>query len=225
MTKVLLIEDDAEIAAELTAELGRNGYAVCHAADGAAGLERARDENWDLLVVDRLLPELDGLSVIRALRQQRIRTPALILSALDAIDDKVLGLRAGGDDYLVKPFALAELSARLEALLRRPADGPETTLRVGPLALDLIERKAWRAGRSLDLLSREFKLLEYMMRHAGQVVTRAMLLEEVWHYRFVPNTNLVDVHMGRLRRKIDSTDEPSLISNVRGTGFILHAPV
>lgn len=224
MTRILLIEDDQEIAAEVVAALERSGYAVDHAGDGPSGLEQARQGGWDLLIVDRLLPGLDGLAIIRSLREEQIRTPALILSALGAIDDKVLGLRAGGDDYVIKPFALAELSARIEALLRRPANTHETVLRVGPLELDLIERKAWRGARELDLLMREFKILEYMMRHEGQVVTRAMLLEAIWKYRFVPSTNLVDVHIGRLRRKLDHDNEPPLISNVRGAGFMLRAP-
>lgn len=224
MTRILLIEDDQEIAAEVVAALERSGYAVANAGDGPSGLEQARQGGWDLLIVDRLLPGLDGLAIIRSLREEQIRTPALILSALGAIDDKVLGLRAGGDDYVIKPFALAELSARIEALLRRPANTHETVLRVGPLELDLIERKAWRGARELDLLMREFKILEYMMRHEGQVVTRAMLLEAIWKYRFVPSTNLVDVHIGRLRRKLDHDNEPPLISNVRGAGFMLRAP-
>lgn len=224
MTRILLIEDDPEIAAEVVAALERSGYAVAHAGDGPAGLERARQGGWDLLIVDRLLPGLDGLAIIRSLREEQIRTPALIVSALGAIDDKVLGLRAGGDDYVIKPFALAELSARIEALVRRPVNTHKTVLRVGPLELDLIERKAWRGARELDLLMREFKILEYMMRHEGQVVTRAMLLEAIWKYRFVPSTNLVDVHMGRLRRKLDHDNEPPLISNVRGAGFMLRAP-
>ncbi len=224
MTRILLIEDDQEIAAEVVAALGRSGYAVSHVSDGPSGLEQARQGGWDLLIVDRLLPGLDGLAIIRSLRDEQIRTPALIVSALGAIDDKVLGLRAGGDDYVIKPFALAELSARIEALLRRPANAHETVLRVGPLELDLIERKAWRGTRELDLLMREFKILEYMMRHEGQVVTRAMLLEAIWKYRFVPSTNLVDVHIGRLRRKLDHDNESPLISNIRGSGFMLRAP-
>jgi two-component system OmpR family response regulator len=224
VTRILLIEDDQEIAAEVVAALGRSGYAVSHASDGPSGLEQARQGGWDLLIVDRLLPGLDGLAIIRSLRDEQIRTPALIVSALGAIDDKVLGLRAGGDDYVIKPFALAELSARIEALLRRPVNAHETVLRVGPLELDLIERKAWRGRRELDLLMREFKILEYMMRHEGQVVTRAMLLEAIWKYRFVPSTNLVDVHIGRLRRKLDHDNESPLISNIRGAGFMLRAP-
>lgn len=224
MTRVLLIEDDAALAAELAAGLGERGYAVEVAADGPGGLAAARAAAWDLIVLDRLLPGMDGLSVLRGLRDAGVNTPALLLSALGAIDDKVLGLRAGGDDYVVKPVALAELAARLEALLRRPANPTEARLRVGPLELDLIARQAWRGSRELELLPREFQLLEYMMRHEGQVVTRAMLLEHVWKYRFTPQTNLVDVHMGRLRRKVDAPDEPALIASVRGAGFMLRAP-
>lgn len=224
MTRVLLIEDDRETATEILTELGARGYAVEHAETGPAGLQRARDEAWDVLIVDRLLPDLDGLTMLRQLREAQVQTPALILSALGGIDDKVLGLRAGGDDYLVKPFALAELSARLEALLRRPGQVQQMRVHLGPLELDRIQRDAWRAGRKLDLLPREFLLLDYMVRHEGQVVTRAMLLEDVWNYRFTPKTNLVDVHMGRLRRKLDAQDEPPLISSIRGAGFVLRAP-
>jgi two-component system, OmpR family, response regulator len=193
------------------------------AADGTEGLERARTGGWDVLVVDRLLPELDGLSVIETLRSEGIRTPVLVLSALNAVNERVRGLRAGGDDYLAKPFALSELAARLEALLRRPADPRETVLRVGPLELDLLARTALRGRRTLELLPREFQLLEYMMRREGQVLTRAMLLENVWNYRFVPQTNLVDVHIGRLRRKVDAPGEPPMILSVRGAGFMLRA--
>lgn len=223
MSKILLIEDDREISDEIAAELVRMGYLVSCASQGTVGLEQARKGDCDLLIVDRLLPGLDGLSIIRQLRQEQIRTPALILSALGTTDDKVVGLRGGGDDYLIKPFAFVELLARVEALLRRPANSNATVLRIGPLELDLIERKARRGARELDLLMREFKLLEYLVCHEGQVVTRTMLLEDVWKYRYVPNTNVVDVHMGRLRRKLDRDDEPPLISNVRGVGFILNA--
>jgi two-component system, OmpR family, response regulator len=177
------------------------------------------------MIVDRMLPGLDGLEIIATLRREQLHTPVLVLSALGSVDDRVRGLRAGGDDYLAKPFALVELVARLEALLRRPVEGRETILRAGPLELDLIERSARRGGRAIDLLPREFQLLEFMMRREGQVVTRAMLLEEVWNYRFVPQTNLVDVHMGRLRRKVDGPDEAPLIHSVRGAGFTLRAPV
>jgi two-component system OmpR family response regulator len=153
-----------------------------------------------------------------------VRTPVLVLSALAAVDDRVRGLRAGGDDYLTKPFAIVELVARLEALLRRPADSRDTTLRVGPLELDLLARSARRGDRAIELLPREFRLLEYMMRRKEQLLTRAMLFEEVWHYKFVPQSNLVDVHMGRLRRKIDKSEEQPMIHNVRGEGFVLRAP-
>jgi two-component system, OmpR family, response regulator len=167
---------------------------------------------------------MDGLTIIEALRREGMRTPVLVLSALGAVDDRVRGLRAGGDDYLTKPFATVELIARIEALLRRPAESRDTTLQVGPLELDLIERTARRGSRVIDLLPREFRLLEYMMRRKDQMLTRAMLLEEVWNYKFVPQTNLVDVHMGRLRRKVDESHEPPMIHNVRGIGFILRAP-
>jgi two-component system OmpR family response regulator len=221
---VLVIEDDDGTAEEIMTALCDRGYVLDRAADGTDGLERARAGAWDVLVVDRMLPGLDGLSVIETLRQEGIKTPVLVLSALNAVNDRVRGLRAGGDDYLAKPFALAELAARLEALLRRPADPRETLLRVGPLELDLIARAARRGQRELELLPREFQLLEYMMRREGQVLTRAMLLENVWNYRFVPQTNLVDVHIGRLRRKVDASGEPPMILSIRGAGFQLRAP-
>jgi two-component system OmpR family response regulator len=224
MTKVLLIEDEDETAAEIAAELTDRGFEVDRAATGSEGLEKARSGGLDAMIVDRLLPEIDGLTIIETLRQSRVRTPVLVLSALGAIDDRVRGLRAGGDDYLTKPFALLELVARLEALLRRPADTRDTFLRVGPLELDLIERAARRGPRTIDLLPREFRLLEYLMRRPDQVVTRAMLLEDVWNYKFVPQTNLIDVHMGRLRRKVDEPHEAPMIQSVRGAGFMLHAP-
>lgn len=224
MAKLLLIEDDAETAAEIVADLRFRGYGVLWTATGPDGLCAARREVWDVMVLDRMLPGCDGLSVLQALRAEADRTPALILSALGDIDERVRGLKAGGDDYLTKPFALAELAARIEALLRRPADTRETLLRVGSLELDLVARKARRGQRTLDLLPREFKLLEYMMRRAGQTITRAMLFEEVWNYRFIPKSNLVDVHMGRLRHKLDEPGEEPLIRNVRGIGFTLDAP-
>jgi two-component system, OmpR family, response regulator len=171
-----------------------------------------------------MLPGMDGLTIIEALRQEQVRTPVLILSALGAIDDRVRGLRTGGDDYLTKPFAIVELLARLEALLRRPAESRETMVRVGPLELDLIKRTARRGDRAIELLPREFRLLEYMMHRSDQLLTRAMLLEEVWNYKFVPATNLVDVHMGRLRHKVDGPDDSPMIHNVRGAGFILREP-
>ena len=224
MAKVLVIEDDDGTAEEIVTALDDRGYMLDRATDGTEGLQRARAGGWDVLVVDRMLPGLDGLSVVETLRGEGIRTPVLVLSALNAVNDRVRGLRAGGDDYLAKPFALSELAARLEALLRRPADARETLLHVGPLELDLLARTACRGRRELELLPREFQLLEYMMRREGQVLTRAMLLENVWNYRFVPQTNLVDVHIGRLRRKVDAPDEPPMILSVRGSGFMLRAP-
>ena len=224
MAKVLLIEDDKETADEIRAELGEHGFEVEWAANGIEGLDKARAGRAEAMIVDRMLPGMDGLTIIEALRQEGMRTPVLVLSALGAVDDRVRGLRAGGDDYLTKPFATVELIARIEALLRRPAESRDTVLRVGPLELDLMERTAKRGDRPVDLLPREFRLLEYMMRRKEQMLTRAMLLEEVWNYKFVPQTNLVDVHMGRLRHKVDEPHEPPMIHNVRGIGFILRAP-
>jgi two-component system OmpR family response regulator len=223
MAKVLLIEDDSETAEEITAELADRGFDVEWSANGIEGLDKARSSQPDAMIVDRLLPGMDGLTVIEALRKEQVRTPVLVLSALGAVDDRVRGLRMGGDDYLTKPFAIVELVARIEALLRRPAESRETTLKVGALELDLIERTAKRGERVIDLLPREFRLLEYMMRRSDQLLTRAMLLEEVWNYKFVPATNLVDVHMGRVRHKVDGPGEASMIHNVRGAGFILRA--
>ncbi len=224
LAPLLLIEDDAETASEIIAEFSERGYNVDWAADGDDGLIKARAAQGGAMIVDRMLPGLDGLSIIATLREERIPTPVLVLSALGAIDDRVRGLRAGGDDYLVKPFAVAELVARVEALLRRPASTRETLLRVGPLQLDLLARTARRGERTIDLLPREFRLLEYMMRRDGQLLTRAMLFEEVWNYKFVPQSNLVDVHMGRLRRKVDQSGEPAMIHSIRGEGFMLREP-
>lgn len=219
--RILLIEDDVEEANEIAGDLKERGYRTRCEGTGPDGLAAARAARFDLLIVDRMLPGLDGLSLVETLRQEQIRTPVLVLSALGAVDDRVSGLRAGGDDYLAKPFALEELAARIEALLRRPNDTRETVLRVGPLVLDLIDRRARRGAREIELLPREFTLLEYMMRRPGQVVTRDMLLEDVWRYRFLPQTNLVDVHIGKLRRKIDEPGEPPLLTTVRHAGFQL----
>lgn len=224
MAKVLLIEDDRETANEIIAELVDRGFDVDWAATGIEGLDKARAGGADAMIVDRLLPGLDGLTIIEVARQEHVRTPVLVLSALGAVDDRVRGLRAGGDDYLTKPFAVVELVARIEALLRRPIDNRDTILRVGPLELDLLARTAKRDERPIDLLPREFRLLEYMMRRRDQLLTRAMLFEEVWNYKFVPQSNLVDVHMGRLRRKVDRPEEPPMIHNIRGEGFVLRAP-
>jgi two-component system OmpR family response regulator len=224
MPKLLLIEDDDITAAEIAADLRWRGIAVEVASDGLVALERARGEPWDAIVIDRMLPGCDGLTVLKTLRGEGNKVPALILSAMGHVDERVRGLRAGGDDYLTKPFSLVELAARVEALLRRPATSRETLLRVGPLELDLIASTATRGQRPLDLLQREFKLLEYMVRREGQVVTPAMLFEEVWNYNFVPRTNLIHVHMGRLRRKLDGPGETPLIETSRGIGYTLHAP-
>jgi two-component system, OmpR family, response regulator len=221
---ILLIEDDCETASEISTDLTDRGYTVVHADTGPDGLAVCRAGNFDLLIIDRMLPGLDGLVIIETLRREAIATPVLVLSALGAVNDKVRGLKAGGDDYLTKPFALEELSARIEALLRRPLDTRGVTLRIGPLELDLIGRVVRREERVIELLPREFKILEYLMRRAGQLVTRAMLLEDVWNYRFVPQTNLVDVLIGRLRHKIDQPNEAPLIQSVRGAGFILNVP-
>jgi two-component system, OmpR family, response regulator len=224
MPRVLLIEDDHETAGEIIAELVERGLEVDWAATGIEGLDKARTGEADAMVVDRLLPGVDGLAIIEVIRKEQVRTPVLVLSALGAVDDRVRGLRAGGDDYLTKPFAVAELVARVEALLRRPAENRDTILRIGPLELDLLSRTAKRGDRPIELLPREFRLLEYMMRRKDQLLTRAMLFEEVWNYKFVPQSNLVDVHMGRLRRKVDGLDEQPMIHNVRGEGFILRPP-
>ncbi|HEX4112396.1 MAG TPA: response regulator transcription factor [Stellaceae bacterium] len=219
--KILLIEDDVETCAEIGAALGERGYRVEVSTTGTAGLTAALNGAFDVLIVDRMLPEMEGLQVIETLRAQDVRTPVLVLSALGAVDDRIRGLKAGGDDYLTKPFALGELTARIEALLRRPVETRATVLRVGPLSLDLIDRVARRGEREIELLPREFKLLEYLMRRPDRVVTRDMLLEDVWNYRFLPQTNLVDVHIGKLRRKIDAQGETPLIRGVRGAGFML----
>jgi two-component system OmpR family response regulator len=221
---VLLIEDDTEAARFLVKGLRESGYTVEHAADGRAGLAQAGSGQFDLVITDRMLPHVDGLAVIEAMRAKQIATPVLVLSALGGVDDRVRGLKAGGDDYLTKPFAFAELLARIEALLRRHPSAPHSTrLRVEDLEFDLIGRRVTRAGRELDLTARELKLLEYLMRRAGQVVTRTMLLEGVWDLHFDPQSNLIDVHISRLRQAIDrGTDQP-LIHTVRGTGYVLRS--
>jgi two-component system, OmpR family, response regulator len=221
---VLLIEDDTEAARFLVKGLRESGYTVEHAADGRAGLTQTTSGQFDLVITDRMLPHVDGLTVIEAMRAKGIATPVLVLSALGGVDDRVRGLKAGGDDYLTKPFAFAELLARIEALLRRHPSAPHSTrLKVEDLEFDLIARRVTRGGRELDLTARELKLLEYLMRRAGQVVTRTMLLEGVWDLHFDPQSNLIDVHISRLRQAIDrGTDQP-LIHTVRGTGYVLRS--
>ena len=219
---ILLIEDDTEAAKFLVKGLRESGYAVDHAADGREGLFRATEGQFDLVVTDRMLPHIDGLAIIQLMRQKGITTPVLVLSALGTVDDRVRGLKAGGDDYLTKPFAFAELLARIEALSRRRSSVPETTkLRVADLELDLLARTVIRGGRDIDLTARELKLLEFLMRRAGQVVTRTMLLEGVWDLHFDPQSNLIDVHISRLRQAIDRGSDRPLIHTVRGSGYVL----
>jgi len=220
---VLLIEDDTEAARFVVKSLRDSGYTVDHAADGRDGLARALAGQFDLIVTDRMLPHVDGLTIIERLRGKGIGIPVLVLSALGGVDDRVKGLRAGGDDYLTKPFALAELLARIEALRRRASAPQSTRLKVEDLEFDLLARRVTRAGRVVELTAREMKLLEFLMRRAGQVVTRTMLLEGVWDLHFDPQSNLIDVHISRLRQAIDhGTDQP-LIHTVRGSGYVLRS--
>jgi len=221
---ILVIEDDANTASYLRKGLTESGHTVDHAPDGKGGLFMAIEKSYDVMVVDRMLPGLDGLSIIQTLRAAKHQTPVLILSALGEVDDRVKGLQAGGDDYLVKPFAFAELLARIDALTRRADMEPaETVLRVGDLSMDLLTRSVMRAGQAIELQPREFRLLEYLMRRAGQVVTRTMLLEGVWDYHFDPQTNVIDVHVSRLRTKIDKPFGFPLLHTVRGAGYCLRA--
>jgi two-component system OmpR family response regulator len=223
--RVLLIEDDREAANWLLRAIGEAGHVAEHAADGATGAHLARTGNYDVLIVDRLLPKLDGLSLLRELRREGNETPALILSALGQVDDRVEGLRSGGDDYLTKPYAVSELLARIEVLARRRrTDDAETMLRVGDLELDRLSRIVKRAGKQIPIQPREFRLLEYLMRNAGKVVTRTMLLEQVWDYHFDPQTNVIDVHVSRLRAKIDKDFGAPLLHTVRGAGYVLREP-
>lgn len=222
--RILLVEDDAETADFILKGLREEGRTVEHVADGRDALYLASSSDFDAIVMDRMVPSMDGLAVTRALRAADIHTPILILSALSQLDERVRGLRAGGDDYLTKPFGFSELSARLENLMRRGAARPvQTALSCADLSLDLLGRKAVRAGRALDLLPREFKLLEYLMRHQGRVVTRTMLLEQVWDYRFDPHTGLIDTHISRLRKKIDDGFDRPLLQTVRGAGYRMAA--
>src|SRR5262250_2725080 len=223
--RILVVEDDRETADQLTDSLAASGYHVDLAVDGREGLSRGRSAEYAVMTVDRMLPDIDGLAVIRRLREDGIVTPALIVSALGEIDDRVRGLRAGGDDYLVKPFAYAELLARIEALARRSDTVvKETVLRVGDLELDLVSRTVKRGGVEIDLLPREFQVLEYLVRNEGHVVPRAMLLEQVWDLHFDPTTNIIDVYVGRVRRKVDSQQAYPLIQTIRGIGFCIRAP-
>ena len=217
-----IVEDDQEAAAYMVKGLKESGYVVEHVADGREALYRVAAEAYDVVVVDRMLPSVDGLTIVKTMRSAGNQTPVLILSALGDVDDRVKGLKAGGDDYLVKPYAFAELLARLEALLRRGrSDAPGTLLKVADLEMDLVGRTVRRAGQTIELKPKEFALLEYLMRHAGHVVTRTMLLENVWDYSFDPQTNVIDVHISRLRHKIDKGHDKPLLSTIRGAGYSL----
>ena len=223
--KVLLIEDDQETADYVARGLREHGHAVDHAATGRDGLFLATDGGHDVLIVDRMLPGLDGLGLVRALRETGLKAPVLLLTALGGVGDRVRGLEAGGDDYLVKPFAFAELHARLHALARRPPLAEvQTKLRVADLEMDLIKRSVTRDGCRVELQPREFQLLEYLLRNAERVVTRTMLLEAVWNFHFDPKTNIVETHMSRLRAKLVQGGGPELIHTVRGAGYVLRAP-
>ena len=221
---ILLVDDDAVLAQNIAGELQQLGYNAQRAGNGLEALEAVESHAYDLLVVDRVMPGLDGLGLIQRLREANNPVPVLVLSSLGAVDDRVRGLKAGGDDYLVKPFAFDELIARVEVLLRRPRETRDTVLQAGDLTMDLVDRSVRRRGQVIELLPREFKLLEYLMRRPNQVVTRAMLFEDVWNYNFTPQSNLVDVHVGKLRRKIDIAGEKTMIESVVGSGFMLRAP-
>ena len=221
--RILIIEDDRDAAAYLVKAFREVGHVADHAADGVTGYDLAREGGYDVAIVDRMLPKMDGLSLIGALRAQNVETPTLILSALGQVDDRVKGLRAGGDDYLAKPYAFSELLARVDALARRRPKGAseETAYRLADLELDRLSHKVTRGGVEIALQPREFRLLEYLMQHAGKVVTRTMLLEHVWDYHFDPQTNVIDVHMSRLRAKIDRDFDAPLLHTVRGAGYML----
>lgn len=222
---ILIIEDDAETAEHLARGLQESGHLTEHAADGNTGLQRACQQHYDALIVDRMLPGLDGLSLLEKLRAGGDTTPALFLTALADVDDRVAGLQTGADDYLAKPFAFVELLARLDAIVRRrnaPAAG--SLLRLADLELDRLQRCVTRAGHPINLQAREFRLLEYLMQHAGQVVTRTMLLEQVWNYHFDPQTNIIDVHISRLRAKLEHANSKPLLYTIRGSGYCLREP-
>ncbi|MDD0974620.1 response regulator transcription factor [Pseudomonas fontis] len=226
MLRVLTIEDDAVTGQEIVAELSSHGLDVDWVDNGREGLSKAIAGGYDLITLDRMLPEVDGLTIVTTLRNLKIATPILMISALSDVDERVRGLRAGGDDYLTKPFASDEMAARVEVLLRRNSvPMAQTRLQVADLELDLISHEAKRGEQPLSLLPTEYKLLEFLMRHAGQVITRMMIFEEVWGYHFDPGTNLIDVHIGRLRKKIDAAGQTPLIRTVRGSGYAIAEPV
>jgi len=223
--RILVVEDDPETAGQLVDQLTTSGYQVDLAASGNEALSRGAASDYAVITIDRMLPDIDGIAVMRQLRDDGIAAPFLIISALGEVDDRVRGLRAGGDDYLVKPFSFVELLARLEALGRRSdITAKETIMRVGDLAIDLMSRTASRRGKDIVLLPREFQLLEYMVRNEGRVVSRAMLLQHIWDLHFDPSTNIIDVYVGRVRRKVDDHQAYPLIHTVRGVGYCLRAP-
>ena len=223
--RILVVEDDPETAGQLVDQLTSSGYRVDLAASGNEALSRGAASDYAVITIDRMLPDIDGIAVMRQLRDDGIAAPFLIISALGEVDDRVRGLRAGGDDYLVKPFSFVELLARLEALGRRSdTTAKETILRVGDLAIDLMSRTASRRGRNMFLLPREFQLLEYLVRNQGRVVSRAMLLQHIWDLHFDPSTNIIDVYVGRVRRKVDDQQAYPLIHTIRGVGYCLRAP-
>ena len=222
--RILIVEDDLEAAEAMDRGLSEGGHVCTRAADGEEGLAASRSGEFDVMIVDRMMPKMDGVQLVETIRREGDRTPVLFLSALGEVGDRVDGLQAGGDDYLVKPYAFAELIARIEALARRRETGSvQTLLKVGELEMDLIARTVHRSGKDIDLQPREFQLLEFMMRHAGQSVTRTMLLEKVWHYHFDPQTNVIDVHISRLRSKIDKGFDRPMLQTVRGAGYRLDA--
>ena len=220
---VLLVEDDSAATALIEETLSGIGYRVSCAKDGVTGFDMAQAGNYDILIVDRMLPKRDGLTMVQQLRAAGQNAPVLFLSALGEVEDRVAGLRAGGDDYLVKPYAISELTARLEALARRQAGKNETSLTLADLSVDLVARTVMRAGEPIDMQPREFVLLEYLLRNQGQIVTRRMLLENVWNYQFDPQTNVIDVHISRLRAKIDRDFTPPLLHTIRGAGYMMRA--
>lgn len=222
--KILLVEDDRQTADYIAKGLREHGHVVDHAPNGRDGLFLAAGEPYDVMVVDRMLPGMDGLSLIKTVRATGVKTPVLFLTTMGGVEDRVAGFEAGGDDYLVKPFAFAELLARVGALARRPPMVETTSLRVGDLEVDLLTRSVARGGQRIELHAQEFKILEYLMRHAGQIVTRTMLLEKVWDFHFDPKTNIVETHISRLRSKIDKGFVKPLVHTVRGAGYVIRAP-
>lgn len=224
MARILVVEDDAQTAHDIGAELMRNGHAVVHAADGQAGLDLAEQQPFDVITLDRMLPGIDGLSLVSCLRQHKVQVPVLMISALGDVDERIAGLRAGGNDYMVKPFALSEMAARIEVLLRqqRP-DAAPVLLKAGPITVDRVHRTVAVAGKPVKLLHMEFRLLEFLLINRGRVISRRIIFEQVWGYHFDPGANLINVHIARLRKKIDQPDQPSFIVTVKGEGYRIEA--